>query len=431
MEFPLEGAKWTRAALIVSLFFAVIISFQAVRIWLADHRVESGRLDLMERGAALEPGNADAWDRLGQMRQWDIMNADPTQAVADLEKAVKDDPLSAHNWMDLAAAYEDSGDIPKARSAFARARAVYPSSPEVAWLYGNFLLRREEYDEGYAQMRQAVRTDPGLLAIAITRTWRSNHDVQLLLDRVVPPDTDAYFQALDFLAANQQLDAGLVVWERLLALGKPITLSRSFPFLNELIYEDRAADAQRVWLEALASAGMPHDPPAYHSLVWNGDFSREFVNGGLDWRWEIPPGVGVDFDSGAPGRAGRSLRLDFTGGMNVDLYQPYQYVPVEPSHSYRFHAYLRTQSLTTESGVRMSIQEPFHRSPELLSENLMGTHQWTSVDADVTTGPETHFLRIRLRRIPSRLFDNKLGGTAWLADVSLTPMAAQAGQPSQ
>ena len=185
MEFPLEGAKWTRAALIVSVFFAVIISFQAVRIWLADHRVESGRLDLMERGAALEPGNADAWDRLGQMRQWDIMNADPTQAVADLEKAVKDDPLSAHNWMDLAAAYEDSGDIPKARSAFARARAVYPSSPEVAWLYGNFLLRREEYDEGYAQMRQAVRTDPGLLAIAITRTWRSNHDVQLLLDRVV------------------------------------------------------------------------------------------------------------------------------------------------------------------------------------------------------------------------------------------------------
>jgi hypothetical protein len=430
MEFPLEGAKRTRAVLIVSLVTAAFVSFQAARIWLADHRVQSGKVDLMQRGAALEPGNAEAWDRLGRMRQWDILNADPVRAVADFEKAVKDDPFSAHYWMDLAAAYEDIGDIPKARSAFERARAVYPSSAEVAWFYGNFLLRQED-DEGYAQVQRAVRADPGLLAMAISRTWRSSHDVQLLLDRVLPPDTDAYFQALDFLAENQQTDAGLVVWQRLLALGKPITLSRSFPFLDELIHEERAADTQRVWLEALAAAGMPHDPPADQSLVWNGDFSKDFTNGGLDWRWEIPPGVGVDFDSGAPGKSGRSLRLDFTGGMNVDLTEPHQFVPVEPSHTYRFHAYLRTQSLTTESGVRMSIQEPFHRSPEMLSENLTGTHPWTSVDADVTTGPDTHFLRIRLRRVPSRLFDNKLSGAAWLADVTLTPVAAQPGQLSR
>jgi len=424
VEVHFEGAKRTRATLVVSIFMAILIFYQAAKIWLADYRVQSGQLDLMERGAALEPGNAEGWDRLGRMRQWDLMNPDPLRAVADLERAVKDDPLSAHDWIDLGAAYEDAGDIPRARAAFERAVSVYPSSGEVAWLYGNFLLRRQEYDAGYAQMQRAVRADPALLPLVITRTWRSNQDIQILLDRVVPPEASAYFQALDFLATNHQLDAALVVWQRLLAQGKPITLSRAFPFLAELIQQERSEDARRVWLEALAAAGLPHEPPRNQSLVWNGDFSHDFANGGLDWHWDGPLGVVVDFDSAPSGRSGRSLRLDFSGGINVDLSEPYQYVPVEPSHAYRFHAYLRTQSLTTESGARMSIQEPFHRSPELLSENLMGSHPWTSVDADVTTGPETHFLRIRLRRIPSRLFDNKLGGSMWLADVSLTPLAA-------
>jgi len=43
------------------------------------------------------------------------------------------------------------------------------------------------------------------------------------------------------------------------------------------------------------------------------------------------------------------------------------------------------------------------------------------MDADLTTGPQTHFLAVRLMRTPSRMFDNKLGGTVWIAGVSLTP----------
>jgi len=39
----------------------------------------------------------------------------------------------------------------------------------------------------------------------------------------------------------------------------------------------------------------------------------------------------------------------------------------------------------------------------------------------VTTGPETHFLLVRVARYPSRLFDNQLSGTVWIADVSLIP----------
>jgi hypothetical protein len=48
---------------------------------------------------------------------------------------------------------------------------------------------------------------------------------------------------------------------------------------------------------------------------------------------------------------------------------------------------------------------------------------------DVTTGRETNFLLVRLLRTSSRLFENKLSGTVWIADVSLVPADSQ-GNPS-
>jgi len=123
MCFTLEGKGPRRALSVVALFTAAILSYQAVRIWLADHRIHSNRLEMIERGAELEPGNADAWDILGRYQQLDFAAGDPVQAVADFEKAIHDNPLSAYYWMNLAGAYEATGDIAHARESFEIGRA--------------------------------------------------------------------------------------------------------------------------------------------------------------------------------------------------------------------------------------------------------------------------------------------------------------------
>ncbi len=381
----------------------------------------------MKSGAALEPGNAESWDRLCRFEQYDFANPDPSRAVKDCLKAIAENPHSARYWMDLATAYETAGDPMRAREAFQRARSVYPVSAEVAWSFGNFLLRQDQPAEGYAQIQQAVRTDPSLLPIAISRVWRSNHDVDRLLNDALPTDLDAYFQALDFFASTQQAEPALKVWERILALHKPFALPRSFLFVEELIGQDRAEDTRRVWREALGAAGMPYVEPADHSLMWNGNFGRDLVNGGLGWRWAPPPiGVSMSFDPAPPSLGVRSLRLDFSGGANLDLGQPLQYVPVEPNRKYHFRAYLRTDHITTESGMRFSIYDRHQTGAVNMStDNLTGTNPWTAADAYFTTGPDTHFLVVRLYRSTSRLFDNKLSGTVWIADISLIPADSQ------
>jgi tetratricopeptide (TPR) repeat protein len=430
MESSSDSSSSRKTLLLVSLFAAAILTFQAIRIWVADYRVHVNRIDQMERGLALEPENAAAWDRLGRARETDFANLDPAGAVADFEKAVARVPLSAEYWMDLAGAYESIGDISRAREAFGRARAAYPGSALVAWSYGNFLLRQNDEAGGFAQINQALRADPKLVPLAVSRVWHLSQDANLLLNQVLPANQDVYLQAIDFMQAGGQPAAALVIWQRLLSLGQPVQLRRSFPLLELLIQSDRAEDASRVWREALAVAGISNNEPANHSLIWNGNFAGDFLNGGLDWRWSSPFGASMGFDAPPPS-GGRSLRLDFSGGVNLDFTEPLEFVPVEANHRYHFHAAMKTEGITTESGMTFLITDPNRHALNIVTENFTGSHGWTPVDADVTTGPSTHFLLVQLRRLPSRLFENRLSGTAWVGDVQLTAPNFAGPSPSK
>jgi len=430
MESSSEYSGSRKASLLVFFFAATILTYQAIRIWLADYRVKSNQIDQMERGVALEPENAAAWDRLGRARETNFENLDPAGAVADFQKAVARVPLSADYWMDLAVGYESIGNIPLAREALNRARAAYPGSALVAWAYGNFLLRQDDDAEGFAQINHALRADPKLVPLAVSRVWHLSQDPNILLNQVLPADEDAYFQAIDFMAAGGQPAPAVVIWQRLLSLGKPVELRRSFPILELLIQTDHSEDASRVWREALAAAGLPHNEPGNHSLIWNGDFAGDFANGGLDWRWNFPFGASIDFDAPPPS-GGRSVRLDFGGVANLDLMQPLEFVPVEPSRRYHFHAMLKTEGITTEYGVLFSITDPNHHAVNILTENFTGSHPWTPVDVDFATGAETHFLLVQVRRFQSRMFENKLNGTAWISDVSLVASNAAVPPPSK
>jgi tetratricopeptide (TPR) repeat protein len=401
---------------------------QAGRAWLASERLDSGQLTVIERGARLVPGNAEGWDRLGRFRQWNFANPDAAAAILDYQRAVRQEPLSPYYWMDLAGAYEQSGDIARASEAYGRAKADYPISADVAWQYGNFLLRRQDSSEGLKEIQRAVRTDAALLPLAISRVWLSTRDVHALLDQFLPANANAYFKALEFFESTHDAESALVVWNRLLSLDKSFPLANAFPFLDELIGADRSKEAQRVWLEAVQASGGSRSPQSGSSMIWDGGFTQAFSNGGLGWHWDGPLGVAIDFDAPRISDGTRSVRLDFGGGNNTDLDAPFQFVPVEPNHAYHFRAYLRTERITTESGPRFSIVDPHHRGAvNAVTDNLTGTNSWTPADADVWTGPETHFLVVRLYRSPSRLFDNKLAGTAWIADVSLVPSDSPPG----
>jgi tetratricopeptide (TPR) repeat protein len=431
MELSLASGSRRNYLLVGSALFAVLLVYQASELWLANRWINSGDLKLVQRGAQLISSDGSGWDNLGHLRQWSLSDSDLPGAIKDYRTALRENPRSAHYWMDLASAYEASGDDAAANDAFKHAEAVYPDSAEVAFYFGNFLLRQQQYASAFLELRRAVREDPSLLPLAISRAWQATNDADQITDQLLPPTMYSYLQAIDYFAAIHQCDAALAVWNRLAEFKTAVPLARTFPLFDELISENRSADARRLWLQVASDTGASNDSIGEKSLVWNGDFGRDITGGGLGWRWERLSGVYLSFEAAPPQGGVRSLRLDFNGGSNVELSGPYEYVAVTPENDYHFHALMRTDAITTESGLRFSISDPNHRGAvSVLTENMTGTHGWTPVDADFKTGPATNFIVIRLVRSPSLLFDNKLSGTVWIADVSLTAVNAGA-EPHQ
>jgi cytochrome c-type biogenesis protein CcmH/NrfG len=426
MKIPLEGARERWSFFVGIVLIAGGLAFLAGKVWLAAHWDASSDPDRMLRAASLEPTNADYWDRLGFYEKWNFGRRDLRRAIVYDERATKANPRSDTYWMDLADAYEAVGQPARALEAFNRAQSVHPISSDVAWRYGNFLLRQRDYSEAFAELRRALITDPSLTVEAISECSKVSDDLPRMLTEVLPNQNAYYLMALDYFLAQHQMDAAITVWDQLLILKPSAKMAEVVPLINELIGQQRVEDALRVWRQALGATDWPQDEREDRSQVFNGGFEHDLLNGGFDWREDPVSGAAFSSDSEVVHAGRRALRITFDGTTNLDFQNLWQFSPVEPHHRYHFAAYLRLEGISTDSGIRFEINDSFHHAAlQILSPDLVGSHPWSLVEADVVTGPQTRLLTIALRRVPSWKFDNKLSGTVWVDDVSLVPVSEE------
>lgn len=420
LRVRLESAGWRWAfALIILLLFAGLC-WQVTRAWIAAEYAASAKPELRRRATQLEPDNAAYWAQLGSMEVWDLERGDLEHAATDYERAVQANPYSDRDWLELAGIYERRGQISRARAAYERAQFDYPMSPTVAWLYGNFLLRQANAAQACIQFRNALARDPDLAQEAVALWWNSGLHNSQPIGNLLPPEDHYYFKAMDYLARQKEFDTGLGVWNELLRLGRHFQLPQALRFIDELISAGRVTDAQRLWRQAIDVSEWPRKAQDGASLVFNGGFEHDFANGGFDWREQETADASFALDTEIRNSGMRSLRVSFKGKSNLDFHHIFQYVPVEPGHRYRFVAYLKSSSLSTDSGIRFLIEDPLRPSmPQILTKGVTGTLPWTRIETEFSAGPDTRLASIVLRRTPSLKFDNKLGGAVWVDDVSL------------
>ncbi len=424
MEVSLSkpGVRWVFFGAVLAA--AGTLAYSGGKISLASHYAAQETPEGLRRATQLEPSDAQHWYLLGRYWQYNFDQPDLTLAVSYYQRALALDPRSSNTWTDLADAHEELGNMVKAREAFQQAQEAYPISAEVAWRYANFLFRRGEHREAFAQIRRTVAADPSRAAAALTICWRADQNIDAILDEALPASVPVYLDAIRTLSGERAGSATLEIWKRLAALRPKLELKDVFPFLDELVAEGLVPEAHAVWNSAveLAGAGQP-EPPADGSLVWDGGFEAPFADGGFGWRWTPHPGVEFAFDSGTKHSGTRSLRIAFEGGENLSFGNLVQYVVVEPGKTYQFSAYFKTDEITTDRGLGFAVFDP--RSPGTtgrLTADLTGTQPWTRIALTFTAGANTRVAAIALRRVPSEKLDNKLQGTVWVDDVSLVPL---------
>lgn len=420
------GAGVTSPILRWFVFAAVVIlsvglALTGVRHGIAEYWTGSSDPDQWLRAAELEPSNPDNWYHLGRYRFLDSGNGDLRLAISYYKRAVAIDPGSALYWSELAQSYESIGDLRSAEQAHLRAQQDYPISAEVAWEYGNFLLRQNRVPEAFRQIQRALSADPKLTTLALSRCWRSTQDIDQILKFALPANADVYWGALDFFIGSREPVPAMAVWKQLASNRPSFPLPKAFPLLDLLLESNDADDAQIVWRQAISSTAIMAQPASTGTLIWDGGFEQNLLNGGFAWRYQPVEGADIELDEETVHSGRRSLRVDFDGTANVDFKNIWQYVAVEPNTRYRFGAYIRAQELSTDSGIRFEIDQ--NGILPLLTPNIIGTQPWTLNDIEFSTGPETRVLRVVLRRTPSDRFGNKIRGTAWVDDISLTPMS--------
>jgi len=420
-------------AVVVAASFAValILSYFSIRNALAAHYADSQTAEGYERAVHLEPTDPQNWHLLGRYWQYSLEDPDAARAIHFYLTALSLNPASWETWLDLATVYETEGDPAAARDAFLRAKKVYPLSAEVSWRYGNFLLRQGEREPAATEIRLAVVADPKRGAEAFSRALRAGFDIEAILDRVLPPISDAYLDVIRDQTTDRHTDNALKVWDRLASLHPRISMYDSFPLVGALMTEKRIAEASRVWDQAVLFSGLADLQNPQGSVLWDGGFESNVKDGGFSWL--ISQGFrnaqfGIDTQEKHSGN--RSLRLIFDGKSNVYFSGICHYVPVKPSTAYLFSAWVKTRALTSDQGIRFQLHALGTRdTSSAVTSEVHGSAAWTLIELPWSSARDVRELQVCIVRLPSQEAENKIQGTAWVDDVALVPEPVEHPKP--
>jgi hypothetical protein len=431
MILRLSSNAQRRVLVAASLALALFLSYFSIRNAFASYYAGMQTVEGYERAVRLEPADAQDWYLLGRYWQYNLEDPDAARAIRSYLSSLAFNPASYETWLDLATAYESEGNVVAARDAFLHAKKVYPLSAGVSWRYGNFLLRQGELDSAFTEMRLAVQADPHRAAEAFSRALRAGSSIETVIDRVLPPISEAYLDVIRDQTTDGHTENALQVWGRLPPLHPRISMYDSFSLVNALMTEKRIAEAGRIWDQAVLFAGLAdlQGPPG--SVLWDGGFESNVAGVGFSWLFsQGTRGVQFGSDTQEKHSGNRSLKLIFDGKFNVNFTDVCHYVPVKPSTAYLFSAWIKTRALTTDQGLRFRLNSfDTQRSSIANTPEIHGTAPWTRIEMPWASANNVHELQVCLVRFPSEEPENKIQGTAWVDDVALVPEAAEHPKP--
>jgi tetratricopeptide (TPR) repeat protein len=422
----------SRALVVVAaLLLGLWLSFFSVHAALA--RCGADRENLQGAASAVrwEPGDPDYWYFLGRYQQYNLEQPDAKSAEQSYRKAIALNPYATDAWLDLGTAYELDGDPQKAREAYIQAQKTYPSSADVSWRYGNFLLRQGELPQAYLELRRAIEADPHRAAAAFSRAYRSNPNIDDLLEHLLPRQQSVYVDVIQEALGAQQLAVAKTVWAQLIQLHPQLDISDVDRFVGQLLAARDFTDARRVWDQGTATMQLPPLLQVQSSVVWDPSFETDLNGYSFSWHYpSLVDGISIGLDRTEKLSGKQSLRVSFDGRHDPNLDIACILVIVQPSTTYRFSGWVKTKNLTSDKGVQFllrSLDSP--NAPSVVTDQVLGTQPWAFVDQTWTAGPDAHRVQVCVTRAASTNSDERISGSAWIDDVNLLPQASEHRRP--
>jgi hypothetical protein len=320
------------------------------------------------------------------------------------------DPSNPLVWCVYADVLSGAGRTPEAVSAFDQAVALGPGMSPVLMRAANFDFGQGRLDDALAMTNRILRQTDAFDQVLFSYLTRSGLPVSRLAGVAVPPNprvARAWFSWLRGFGSDADLRE-LWSWMRQSQL---IDRNSATDFAWALWQKKAFTTAQDSWAEWL---GPSRDGYLHPQRLANVRFQP--APNGSPFDWTLTPVAGVEI------RQDDGLDIRFSGKQNLEFSNVRQFTTVS-SGRYRFSAEVSAKDVTSDQGPLFHIFDPVnpgHLSVE--SSPLKGTigRSWITLDFSVPSG--TQALQVQIERRLSQKFDNKIGGTLHVYQVSLLPI---------
>jgi tetratricopeptide (TPR) repeat protein len=341
------------------------------------------------------------------------------QALALFRKVLQRDPQDPYRWADLGDAFLVAEQKENARYCFGQVMVLAPHTALFLLRVADFYFQIGANEEALPVTARILALIPDYDSVIFSDYIRSVDRVEDVLRLGLPDGGRAAKSWLRFLIQAGRLEDAQRTWDWVVGHGYADD-ALAGEYVEFLIRQGHPDSAASVWAQYLGARADDYDKSTY---LFNGDFESDLAQSPFDWNIARTAGVEVARDC-TTARSGKcSLRISFAGSQNLDFAAASELAFARPG-AYRFHAFIRTEALTTDQGIRFRVSDA--EAPARLDEvfgQFTGSSPWSSVDHDVVVAPETRLLRIEVVRQPSMKFDNKVAGTAWIDELKLEPIA--------
>jgi len=416
MELVLE--RWPSRILAAAVAAAATAAL-SLELWKHVEAVvlaQDGTVAGLERAQQLEPKNADLFWRMGRLQLFSESGS-PSAAVAALEQATKLDPRTGIYWADLAQARESGGDVEGAAQDLARAQAAEPRTPVILWRAMSFALRNNQPERALELGRELLAAAPPYAGQVLPQLAEVA-DLSTLVGTVLPADQWAFDVTVPFLSDRRDLNAAAALWNRVLAANLPPSSFYLRYFLETLIAEGDGPLAARVWRDSIHRGWIAGDENGLEEPLYNGDFRRQMLGFGFDWKVVPQEETSVWMSDEGPQPGQPCICADFSDRARADFSNVSHAVVVEPGERYLLTAKLRVRHVTTRtgaflylSGIGAAGQQP------ATTEHVLGSAGWEELSAEFAAGPETHVAQIALTRPGVGPNEPAASGQVCLAEV--------------
>ena len=353
---------------------------------------------IYERAIRYDPENADYHFVLGQIYNYSTEHLNINRAREEYEAAVRLNPDRSAHWLELSKYHEQQGNIEGARHAMIMALEKDPNYAQTHWAAANLYIRIGDLRAADLELRRSADLDVSYVAQVLDLVWRFYGDPLKILSVHVPNTKAANLRALDFFMSKKSEQGAALAWQRLKI--SDTTPRERFSYMDYLVTIGKTHEAWKVF----------SFPSADLEPLFNSSFETEPMNGGFDWHFETSDTAAAQRDTTEAKDGAASFIVSFSGRENVNYNQLWHWLPIDEGKQYVLKFWMKTDGISTDEGMFVDVDG--HASPK-----QTGTKAWQEYTIPFVA--KSDLATVRLRRLPSRKFDNLLKGKVWVDDFSL------------